>query len=170
MKYKFNKDSDLIIKEGGFTVRLWGILMLIFSTFAYIFITIDPENSSAHIPLIMIMCFWGLSLLLLIFVKYQISYIFSLKYNRAIFIFPRFMGVTKKETVFQISSISHIGFTLSDEFSEGAGRMYDAEGFYVKLDDNRIIESNYISSDHVEIETIVKVIADYTKKKINTDL
>lgn len=160
-----NVSSELlIISEGGFSVRIWGIIVFIFGSAGIYVIQTSQKNLTDKIPLIMSWCFAIAGLLALIFVRHKLRYIFDKRNNMVTFIFPEIMGVTKSVRTFKLSDIDHISDKYIVTFSDNeASRLpfYESKGFVIMLKDNSAIKSNYYSSKYSEITKVVRAIADF---------
>lgn len=158
MKIK-KTENQLIITESGFSLRWWGALVFILSSFGLYGIQREIDKMPDQIPFIMALSFWIAGLSAMIFVRFKLTYIFNKENDMTSFIYPQFMGVSRSVKVFKTSSIEYISNNYATELSETAGRIYEGSGFFLKLKDGQIIESNLYSSDHEEIDRSVKAIS-----------
>jgi len=163
MRSKINKEGDLVFKESGLTTRVWALLILPFAVAALLFIAYDEKTTSKTIPVILLGFFIVISLLILLIVKYELTYVFSNRRDEGTFIIPVAMGISKKVEKFRISDIKEIYILQGNDYSEAVGRAYVSEGFELRLKDGKTVNGNYRSSDFREISAITTKISEYIK-------
>lgn len=169
MKVVKKTANELIIAETGFSVRGWGVLIFVLSSFGLYGIQKEIDKMPDRIPLIVASCFWIAGLLAIIFVRHKLTYIFNKENDLTTFIYPEIMGISKSVKTFKTSSIDSISNDYKTLLSEAVGRVYEGSSFFLKLKDGQIIESNIYSSDHKEIDKVVKEISDFCKISLKNE-
>jgi hypothetical protein len=167
MKIKRPSADELLIVDSGFSVQVWGVLMLLLSTLALaVILPQQGLTESTRIPLVMSGAFWVAGLLAAVFSRHRLTYALDRKSNSVSFRFPVLMGARVARVGARLSDVVAVVRSSGTEYSDEIGRFYQGHSFALKLRDGSLLDASMRSSDRKEIARVAEAIAEFCGVKI----
>lgn len=167
MRIKKQTSTLLLLREGGFQARHWGILVLLLSLGAIAAI-MDKGEEIPEMIIPMLIFFIASGSILTIFSRFRLKHILDKSSNEGRIEYPRMMSMRREIRPFQLSEVKALIpeqlslFTTLAGGPRQTGFGYQVQqGFAYLLNDGTVIEAGEYTSSSKELKQEIEAVSQF---------